>query len=98
MTTVVVKVTEIANGFELAVQEPVNIRAVLLRDGERAWSLDTIDAIDGFFLSDRLQVAEIDDRSLDPQERTRREEAVAQSWAIEALRRALSEPRIHLVA
>lgn len=53
MTTALVKVTEIQNGFELAVQEPISVRAVLLRDGERAWSLDTIDAIDGVFLSER---------------------------------------------
>lgn len=98
MTTAVVKVTEIQSGFELAVQEPINVRAVLLRDGERAWSLDTIDAIDGVFLSERYVVGEIVDQPLDPQERARREEAAAQDWAIEALRRALREPRINLVA
>ncbi len=98
MTTAIVKVTKIQNGFELAVQEPINVRAVLLRDGERAWSLDTIDAIDGVFLSERYVMSEIVDEPVDPQERARREEAAAQDWAIEALGRALQEPRIHLVA
>ncbi len=98
MTTALVKVTEIQNGFELAVQEPISVRAVLLRDGECAWSLDTIDAIDGVFLSERYVVGEIVDQPLDPQERARREEAAAQHWAIEALRQALREPRINLVA
>ncbi len=98
MTTALVKVTEIQNGFELAVQEPISVRAILLRDGERAWSLDTIDAIDGVFLSERYVAGEIVDEALDPQERARREEAAAQSWAIEALRQALREPRINLVA
>ena len=98
MTTALVKVTEIQNGFELTVQEPISVRAILLRDGERAWSLDTIDAIDGFFLSERYVVSEIVDQPLDAEERARREDAAAQDWAIEALRRALREPRIHLVA
>ena len=98
MTTAVVKVSEIQNGFELAVQEPISVRAILLRDGERAWSLDTIDAIDGFFLSERYVAGEIVDEALDSEERARREEAAAQDWAIEALGRALQEPRIHLVA
>jgi hypothetical protein len=98
MTTALVKVTEIQNGFELAVQEPINVRAVLLRGGERAWSLDTIDAIDGVFLSERYVAGEIVVEALDPRERARREEAAAQYWAIEALRQALREPRINLVA
>jgi len=98
MTTAVVKVSEIQNGFELAVQEPISVRAILLRDGERAWSLDTIDAIDGVFLSERYVVSEIVDEPVYPQERARREEAAAQDWAIEALGRALQEPRIQLVA
>ena len=97
MTTPVVKVTEIQNGFELVVQEPISVRAILLRDGDGAWSLDTIDAIDGFFLSERYVVGEIVDQPLDLQESARREEAAAQDWAIEALRRALREPRINLV-
>lgn len=97
MTTAVVKVTEIENGFELAVQQPINVRALLLRDGERAWSLDTIDAIDGFFLSERYVVSEIVGQPPDTQERARCEEAAAQYWAIEALRRALREPQIDLV-
>ena len=97
MTTAVVKISEIQNGFELTVQEPVNVRAVLLRDGERAWSLDTIDAIDRVFLSELYVVGEIVDEALDQEERARREEAAAQDWAIETLRQALQEPRVNLV-
>lgn len=97
MTRALVKVAEIPNGFELAVQEPVSVRAVLLRDGERTWSLDTIDAIDGFFLSERYVVGEIVDQSLDPQEHARGEEAAARYWAIQMLRQALTEPRINVV-
>jgi len=73
MTTPVVKVTEIQNGFELVVQEPISVRAILLRDGDGAWSLDTIDAIDGFFPSERYVVGEIVDQPLDLQECARRE-------------------------
>jgi hypothetical protein len=98
MTTAVVKITDTLNGFELSVEEPINVRAVLLRDGDGTWSLDTVDAIDGFFLSERFVVDEIVDEPLDPQECAIREEAGAQRWAIEALRRALTVPRIERVA